>query len=356
MLASRLRGSLGDPDMLLVFNTALVTGTTIELPFDGLVNVRVDWGDSTADLYTTPGVKSHTYSTDDIYEVSILGQLDTFGFDGAISGFSASRDSLVEVRRFGNLGLKSLRGAFINCLGITAIPNLLPSTVSNLAFAFGGASAPNGSMANWNVQNVTTLEEFVYAGEGEPDLSNWDVRNVASLRFTFGSRTTGNLYNPDLSAWRPQSALTLEGTFIINRAFNQDIDGWSVSQVTNFRSTFQEAQAFNQDLPSWDVSSGTDFYRMFSAASLFNGDISTWDVSNGVTFEGMFLFANAFNQDLSGWRTPLATNMDFMFADTTVFNQDLSGWCVPLIPSEPALFAEDSALAPANYPVWGTCP
>jgi hypothetical protein len=45
-----------------------------------------------------------------------------------------------------------------------------------------------------------------------------------------------------------------------------------------------------------------------------------------------------------------------MFRNTTVFNQDLSGWCVTLIPTLPASFALSSALDPANYPVWGTCP
>jgi hypothetical protein len=44
-----------------------------------------------------------------------------------------------------------------------------------------------------------------------------------------------------------------------------------------------------------------------------------------------------------------------MFLNNTSFNRDLSGWCVEIIPTEPDNFALNAALAPGNYPVWGTC-
>lgn len=61
--------------------------------------------------------------------------------------------------------------------------------------------------------------------------------------------------------------------------------------------------------------------------------ISNWDVSN--------LEARSF---------------DYMFAYCTNFNQDLSGWCVSQVTSPPIDFSTNSALTPANHPVWGTCP
>ncbi len=61
--------------------------------------------------------------------------------------------------------------------------------------------------------------------------------------------------------------------------------------------------------------------------------ISNWDVSN--------LEAGSF---------------DYMFAYCTNFNQDLSGWCVSQVTSPPIDFSTNSALTPANHPVWGTCP
>jgi surface protein len=70
----------------------------------------------------------------------------------------------------------------------------------------------------------------------------------------------------------------------------------------------------------------------------------------------MFLNAPVFNSDISAWNTGNVGNMVGMFQGATVFNQDLTGWCVTLIPSTPTNFATSSALIPANYPVWGTCP
>ena len=61
--------------------------------------------------------------------------------------------------------------------------------------------------------------------------------------------------------------------------------------------------------------------------------ISNWDVSN--------LEAGSF---------------DYMFAYCTNFNQDLSRWCVRQVTSPPIDFSTNSALTPANHPVWGTCP
>jgi hypothetical protein len=45
-----------------------------------------------------------------------------------------------------------------------------------------------------------------------------------------------------------------------------------------------------------------------------------------------------------------------MFRIAIVFNQDLTKWCVTNITLEPSLFSNESALAEANKPIWGTCP
>ena len=100
-----------------------------------------------------------------------------------------------------------------------------------------------------------------------------------------------------------------------------------------------------------------------SLNSLFNGspafndpNVVNWDMS-GITNTGyMFYDAVAFNQPIGNWKFDSVTNMDGMFYGTTAFNQDLTGWCVTNITVTPSDFGTDSALVPANYPVWGTCP
>ena len=127
------------------------------------------------------------------------------------------------------------------------------------------------------------------------------------------------------------------------------------SQVIRFNNVGDKAKLLSVD-------SFGDF-KFLTADSMFYGcksltalDVSGWDVSNVTNMSNMFRNANSFNQDISNWDVSNVTNMNVMFAYATSFNQDLSQWCVRKILSLPINFALGSALAPANYPVWGTCP
>lgn len=135
-----------------------------------------------------------------------------------------------------------------------------------------------------------------------------------------------------------------------------------ISAVTNWGEGFK---------PNASIRFGTDLVSvpdhappgLKSLNSLFNGspafndpNVVNWDMS-GITNTGyMFLGAAAFNQPIGNWKFDSVTNMDGMFSGTTAFNQDLTGWCVTNITATPSDFGTDSALIPANYPVWGTCP
>lgn len=135
-----------------------------------------------------------------------------------------------------------------------------------------------------------------------------------------------------------------------------------ISAVTNWGEGFK---------PNASIRFGTDLVSvpdhappgLKSLNSLFNGspafndpNVVNWDMS-GITNTGyMFLGAAAFNQPIGNWKFDSVTNMDGMFYGTTAFNQDLTGWCVTNITTTPSDFGTDSALIPANYPVWGTCP
>ena len=156
---------------------------------------------------------------------------------------------------------------------------------------------------------------------------------------------------PDVSNVTDMSSMFEEAT-----SFNGDISSWDVSKVANMNAMFGDATSFNQDISSWDVSNVVDMGSMFYRASSFNQDISGWDVSKVTDMNAMFGDATSFNQDISNWDVSKVTDMNVMFYGATSFNQDLSQWCVRNILNEPSNFALDSALTPANYPVWGTCP
>jgi surface protein len=136
----------------------------------------------------------------------------------------------------------------------------------------------------------------------------------------------------------------------------KDIKQWGTTKWASFETFFQNSNLTNYSaLDTPDLSNCTSFRYTF-ADSNFNWDINDWDVSNIQNMAYAFAFNNAFNQPLDKWDVSNVTNMDAMFAVTSQFNQDLTGWCVQNIPSLPLNFATNSALDPANYPVWGTCP
>ena len=99
-----------------------------------------------------------------------------------------------------------------------------------------------GNLDNWNVINVTNMEEMfqgcnVLTTVG--DLDNWDVSNVTNMSMMFTDC----------------HALTSIG----------DISGWNVSKVTNMSEMFKGCTSLNElNLSSWDTSKVTTMSEVFS--------------------------------------------------------------------------------------------
>lgn len=130
-----------------------------------------------------------------------------------------------------------------------------------------------------------------------------------------------------------------------------------VTAVTSWPEDGWTGMALGPDIvsvPSSIPTEVTNLSRMFNGSGTFNQNISTWNVSNITNMYNMFYNASTFNQDISGWNTGKVTNMQSMFYNATVFDQDLSQWCVYSVLNND--FGTGSALQPAHYPVWGTCP
>jgi surface protein len=248
MQASKLRASTaaapGEP-MILEFDTAL-GDLTIEVPLAGTVNVLVDWGDSTSDSYTTTGIKTHTYASGGVYQVTITGALTGFG------GF-VTRPEFTKCLTFGSLKLTTIARAFWGCANLTVVPDTLPPTVTSLNNTFAGCALFN--------QNI----------------NGWDTTNVTSLQGTF---TDTAVFNQPIGSWNTANVIDMNGMFANADAFNQSIGGWNTSNVFSMTSMFEFAIAFNQDIGDWDTSSVDDMLGMFYNATAFNQDLSGWCVGN----------------------------------------------------------------------------
>ena len=331
-------------DMVLIFNVQN-TGTfprKIYLPFEGTVNVTVDWGDGEVSSYNSRGLKDHTYTTTGTKTVIVtrnsqsgtaLGTFGMFNFgnvEGSGDQFTGplpNRGWLTEITSFGNLGITRLAnidsGVFT---GLSNVPSFLPPSVTSLytcrlSNSFSGA-------ASWNPVNVQNFSQLFFGTDWNRDISHWDV----------------------------SSATNMNGMFQQNTVFNQNISSWNVSNVTNMQSMFSGATAFNQNISSWNTGNVTTMYGMFSGGSTFNQPLNSWNVSNVTTMLGMFQANAVFNQPLNSWNVSKVTNMQFMFYETASFDQDISGWSVrPRITTKPTGFdtGTPSSWITAEKPNWG---
>jgi surface protein len=261
LFSNSIAQTKGTDPMVLEFNTALSTGTTVAIPLYGTVNVTVDWGDGTTETYTTEGKKNHTYAVDGIYTVNITGTLTRYGF---LWFDSSHAEKLVRVTSFGDLGITSLNGAFSFALNLIEVPATIPSSVTDIGYMFLKARSFNG------------------------DLSSWDVSQVTQM---------GNVFE-DASS------------------FNGDLSTWNLGNVTLMTSMFRNATTFNSDISAWNVSQVTDMTGMFSGATAFNGNLGAWDVTSVISMDTMFmdmaLSVENYDALLNGWST-LNLQNDFWF-------------------------------------------
>ena len=326
--------TLSSNKMELVFD--ITSGDEIALPLYGNVDVTVDWGDESSDSYTTTGNKSHTYSTTGSYTVTISGTLTQFG-DGSSSWTGSKK--LTQVTSFGDVGLTSLSSAFFDADNLASVPVTLPSTVTDLSYAFYNNDVSSvTNLNNWDVSAVTNMSSmFRYAKSFNQDISSWDVSAVTDMSNMFHQ---ANSFNQDISSWDVSAVTDMSNMLRYAESFNQDISSWDVSTVTDMRFMFNKATSFNQDISNWDVSAVTNMESMFSGATYFNQDISNWDVSAVTNMESMFSGATYFNQDISSWDVSAVTNMSSMFSGATSFNQDISSWDVSSVTNMSYMFRD----------------
>ncbi len=311
--------------MTMVFDTRLGNppDLTISLPLSGSVNATIDWGDDSVEIVTIPQKVKHTYASQGQYTVTISGTVTQYGVGG--SG-DVNSSALREVQSFGDLGIQSINSAFseADSLKITAS---LPSTVTDLSYAFSKCNASTPGISGWDVSNVTNMYGIFRDSRFNQNISDWNVAKVTDMSLMFYN---ARVFNQDISKWDVSSAIVMTGMFENSQEFNQDISAWDVGRVINMHNMFSRANSFNQDIGAWDVSNVTKMDYMFNDATEFNQDISQWNVSNVTTMISMFSEATSFNQNIGHWDITNVENMSYMFWEkslsTSVYDSILILW------------------------------
>ena len=288
-----------------------VSDKTITLPLVVVYNYNftVDWGDgspiSEITAHNDPDRK-HTYARAGDYNLVIEGLLEAWSFNNA-----GDKDKILSVEDFGDLGYKSLSGAFQGCTNLGTFKGGVTSNVTNMGLMFSGATSANPDVRNWDVSNVTNMGSmFSGATRANPDVRDWDVSNVTDMNAMFSHATSAN---PDVRDWDVSNVTSMGGMFGFATSANPDVRDWDVSNVTSMGGMFGFATSANPDVSKWNVSNVTDMGWMFSHATSANPSVSSWDVSNVTDMSDVFSGATSANPSVSSWDVSNVTDMFAMF-------------------------------------------
>ena len=315
----------GSRSIILEYDLLKSIDNTIGVPLgdSGLANGTINWGDGSIEIFTSGGVKRHTYAPGftGIATVTISGSLQRYG-NSSVTG--NDQRALIRVNSFGyQMGLVSLQNAFRNTsINLAYITPDIPPEITDMSNAFYG-SATIADLRNLNLTNVTNMSwMFAYLIGSGPLIDGWDLPNVTNMQHMFYYALT---FNRPIGNWKLYKVTSMSNMFYYAKEFNQPIGNWNVSTVTNMTWMFSNALVFNQPIGNWNVSNVTSMSYMFYFAKEFNQPIGDWDVSNVTNMSNMFSQAR-FRGDISNWDVSNVLYMSYMFNNNGYFNGDISNW------------------------------
>jgi len=348
-------------DMIVTFDTNLTyqlpfplsQNDTIRLPFAPItytesptfnLDITVNWGDGTTDVYNTNPVNfpadapQHTYATPGTYDVIITPN------GRGIEGWSYTA-SQTDAKTLGSPKLTDIKQWGDMVFGVPA----------------GSLNQGFNATRYWyeclNLGPIDAVDTPMIVGEivRSPQV-NWG----SSRSFNLGLPKDQNITR--LNDWDLRSLKRLDGLFRYCDTFNGNVENWYMPNMERMWQCFDFTD-FQGDVSKWNTDNLGEMISLFGNCSDFNSDCSTktvtrkavynsgrsgnykeftdtaWNMDNAYQLNGMFDGCTSFDnggnsQGLNGWGIGLATpppgsryGLNNVFRNTQ-FNGDLNNWDV----------------------------
>ena len=371
-------------DMIVTYNTTLtqqssLNNQTIRLPFAPAtytenpsynLDITVDWGDGTTDVYNTnpvnfpADVPEHVYATPGTYDVTITPNgrgIEGWSFtNNQTDARTMASVKLTEIKQWGdmvfgcppnpvNINNSGNQGSryWYECMNLGPInavdtPMIVGQYVRQPQINWGARRNADlglprdenvSRLNDWDMRSLIRCEGmFRFCGTFNSDVSNWYMPNMERLELMFW----GTDFQGDVSKWHTSNMGILFGMFQSCTNFNSDCSTKTVTRKAVYNSGRSGNYKEFTDT-AWDMDNAFSFFAMFDGCTSFdNGGnpqgLNTWNVGLATPFpnerynlDSMFR-GTQFNGDLDNWDVSQCQQFGSMFQDNTVFNGDITNW------------------------------
>ena len=237
--------------------------------------------------------------------------------------------------------------------------NFVTERAKDISGIFNGCEKlSNINVSNWNVSNVTSMEQ-AFANNfllKSLDLSNWDMSNCENSQMMFYNDTAltsiGNTNN-----WSVSKITTTHSMFEgCSKLQSLDTSKWVFSNLTNADSMFNNCQSLTKlDVSNWGMGKNIHFGFMFNYCfALSTLDVSKWDTSSANNFNSMFSECrNLTNLDVSNWKTSNVTQAVNTFLNCKKLTKvAVENWDMSNVEDLGGMFAYCSGITSLDISKW----
>lgn len=337
-----------DPQALVTVWRTTTFDESIVLPFDGVNNFNVDWGDGNVELVTTAN-PTHEYAEFGDHIVVCLGVATAYGSTSAVN-----QSKCIDIIQFGSMSILNWNSGFMS------------SSVTNVTATDGFSGAEStyqmfsscSDLLSIDLSNCSnpTLTDSSFMFDASPNVISINLNGWGSnvLNITAGMfRGCSDLIVLDVGSFNMSGCLsTLQMFRDCTSITTLDVSSFDTSLVANMSEMFENCESIvTLDLSGFDTSSVDLMKEMFNDCTLLEDlDVSTWNTALVTNMATMFRdCVNLNNTDFSSWNTGLVLRTDTMFfACTSITNVDVSNFDMSSVTNAASMFGS-SALSDANY-------